>query len=144
VGHSMGARTVLYGADHPAVRAVVLLAPWIEPGDGPATLPGLAGRRLLVIHGRQDRMTDPGVSARYAEAAAGVASSCSYVAVAADAHAMLRRARLWHELATGFVLAVMCGRSPTGTRTGNTTKEKTTEASTVLAGALAGQLSLAV
>ncbi len=38
VGHSMGGRAALYAADHPAVRAVVGLAPWIEPGDPVAQL----------------------------------------------------------------------------------------------------------
>src|SRR5437660_1627088 len=99
------------------------------PGTGARRGPR-AARRPIGVHGRQDRMTDPSVSARYAHAAAAVAESASYVAVAGEAHAMLRRARLWHDLATGFVLAVMCGRSPGGTPTRNGTNEKTTEAST--------------
>ena len=41
VGHSMGGRAALYAAGHPAVRAVVGLAPWIEPGDTERTIDGL-------------------------------------------------------------------------------------------------------
>lgn len=136
VGHSMGARTALYVAAHPSVRVVVGLAPWVEPGDGAHTLAGLAGRRLLIAHGALDRRTDPRASAAYARAAARTAASVSYVTVAADRHAMLGRARVWHELATGFVVAALCETSVPGS-----TNEKT---STALAGALAGQPALVV
>ncbi|MBE7186792.1 alpha/beta hydrolase [Jatrophihabitans endophyticus] len=109
VGHSMGGRAALYAAGHDAVRSVVGLAPWVEPGD---PMNQLLGRRLLVAHGRADRMTDPRESARYTAAAAAVAASASYVAVDGDRHAMLRRAALWHGLATGFVLATLLDVAP--------------------------------
>jgi len=133
VGHSMGARTALYVAEHPNVRLVVGLAPWIEPGD---PVSQLAGRRILIAHGTLDRLTSPPASAAYARAAAQVAASVSYVSVQTDRHAMLRRARVWHELATGFVLGVLCARQPDGT-----TEPATTN---VLTKALAGQASLIV
>lgn len=104
VGHSMGARVALHVADDPAVRTVVGLAPWITPEEPLATL---GGRRLLVVHGEQDRVTDPRASCRYCLAAAAVAQSASWVGVRGERHAMLRRPRLWHELATGFVLATV-------------------------------------
>ena len=53
-----------------------------------------------------------------------------------EVNAMLRRARVWHELATGFLLAVLCERQPDGTAEPQTTN--------VLAKALAGQASLVV
>lgn len=109
VGHSMGGRTALYVADHPAVRAVVALAPWIEAGD-PVT--PLSGRRLLVAHGDRDRITSPRASAAYARAAERVAASVSYVTVTGEKHAMLHRASVWHRLTTEFVLAVICGKQP--------------------------------
>jgi dienelactone hydrolase len=112
VGHSMGGRAALYAAGHEGVRAVVGLAPWIEPGD---PVGQLAGRRLLIVHGDRDRMTSPSHSATYARAAAEVAESVGYVTVRGERHAMLRRAALWHELATGYVLSVMCGIPPGGT-----------------------------
>jgi dienelactone hydrolase len=133
VGHSMGGRTALYVADYPTVRAVVALAPWIETGD---PVNQLAGRRVLIAHGTLDRMTSPPASAAYARAAALVADSVSYVSVQDERHAMLRRARVWHELATGFLLAVLCERQPDGTAEPQTTN--------VLAKALAGQASLVV
>jgi hypothetical protein len=98
----MGARVALHVADDPAVRTVVGLAPWITPEEPVATLDG---RRLLVVHGEQDRVTDPRASCRYCLAAAAVAESSSWVGVRGGRHAMLRRPGLWHDLATGFVLA---------------------------------------
>lgn len=131
VGHSMGARAALYVAGYPSVRAVVGLAPWIEPGD---PVSQLAGRRILIAHGTRDRMTSPPASAAYARAAAQVAASVSYVSVQTEGHAMLRRARVWHEVATGFVLGVLCARPPDGTAAPETTN--------VVTKALAGQASL--
>ncbi len=109
VGHSMGGRAAIYAAAHPSVRAVVGLAPWIEPGDPVAQL---AGRRLFVAHGDIDRMTNPTASAAYTKAAERVADSASYVAVHGDRHAMLRRATIWHQLTTGYVLGAMCEAPP--------------------------------
>jgi alpha-beta hydrolase superfamily lysophospholipase len=133
VGHSMGGRTAMYVAGHDRVRAVVGLAPWLEPDD-PVT--ALAGRRVLIAHGDSDRMTNPRTSAAFARAAEKVAESVSYVSVAGEKHAMLQRPRLWHELATGFVLGVIFDRRPTGTKTDQT--------SNVLTRALAGQAALVV
>ncbi len=133
VGHSMGGRAAVYAAGHDSVRAVVGLAPWIEPADPVAQL---AGRRLLIAHGDRDRMTSPPGSASYARRAAAVAEAVSYVAVHGERHAMLRRATIWHQLATGYVLAVLCGVAP----------EETVGAPTanVLEEVLAGTASLVV
>jgi dienelactone hydrolase len=133
VGHSMGGRAALYVADHPTVRAVVALAPWIEQGD---PVSQLAGRRILIAHGTHDRMTSPPASAAYARAAAQVAASVSYISVQDERHAMLRRAHVWHELTTGFVLGVLCARQPQAAVQPQTTN--------VLRKALAGQASLVV
>lgn len=133
IGHSMGGRAAVYAGGHPSVQAVVGLAPWIEPGDPFAQL---ARRRLLFVHGDLDRMTSPTESASYLRRSAPVAASASYIAVHRDRHAMLRRARLWHELATGYVLAVMCDRPPEGTVGRDTAN--------VLGKALAGEKTLVV
>jgi pimeloyl-ACP methyl ester carboxylesterase len=133
VGHSMGGRAALYAAGHPGVVSIVALAPWIERED---PVEQLAGRRLLVVHGAHDRMTSARRSAGYARAAASVAASVSYVRVDAEAHAMLRRAALWHRLTTGFVLATLLDRSPPEPNTDPATK--------VLREALAGEPSLVV
>jgi predicted esterase len=108
VGHSMGGRTAIYVADDPAVRVVVALAPWIEPYD---PVEQLRGRRLLIVHGSRDRVTDPLRSAVFAQHARSVAAKVTYLSVRASDHAMLRRARLWHDLACGFVTGALCSSS---------------------------------
>jgi dienelactone hydrolase len=133
VGHSMGGRTALYTAGHDAVRSVVGLAPWIEPGD---PVEPVAGRRLLIAHGDRDRMTDPRASAAYVSRAERVAASVSFVRVTGERHAMLRRASLWHRLSTGFVLGTLLGQTPTDAQDA--------EPSDVLTRALAGQGPLVV
>jgi alpha-beta hydrolase superfamily lysophospholipase len=133
VGHSMGGRAAIYAAGHDAVRSVVGLAPWIERGD---PVRQLAGRRLLIAHGDADRITDPRGSATFARSAERVAESVTYVRIAGERHAMLRRARVWHELTTGFVVATVLGRAADATGDGPVGK--------VLAGALAGESELVV
>jgi predicted alpha/beta-hydrolase family hydrolase len=136
VGHSMGGRAACYVAGHPGVRAIVGLAPWLEPGDEENTVSQLAGRRVLIVHGSLDRTTDPAASASFARAAEKVAESVTYVRVEGERHAMLRRPSVWHQLATGFVLAVLCGKTPQGTAQDQTTN--------TLLMALAGQVALVV
>lgn len=133
VGHSMGGRTALYVAGHDNVTAVIALAPWIEPGDPVAQL---AARRVLIAHGVNDRMTSPANSETYAEKAAGVASSVGYVRVAEEAHSMMRRAAIWHDLACGFAMGVLYDKSAEESVRPDTTN--------VLAQALAGRRSLVV
>jgi pimeloyl-ACP methyl ester carboxylesterase len=105
VGHSMGGRAALHAAGHPGVSTVVGLAPWIERGD---PVGQVSGRYVLLAHGLRDHTTSPQGSAAFARAAQGVAESATYVAVHGDGHALIRRPRLWHDLATGYVLATLC------------------------------------
>jgi dienelactone hydrolase len=112
VGHSMGGRAAIHAAGHAAVASVVGLAPWIEPGD---PIEPLRDRDLLLAHGTDDHTTNPRRSAEFVRAAQPVARSAAYVRIAADGHAMLRRASMWHDLATGFVLATLCGAAPADT-----------------------------
>jgi alpha-beta hydrolase superfamily lysophospholipase len=133
VGHSMGARAAIYAAAHDRVRAIVALAPWIEAGDPVATL---AARRVLIAHGDQDRMTDPSASRDYARAAERVAETVSYVRVAGERHAMLRRPRVWTELTVGFVLGALLDAVPPGRGDAGARRAVT--------GALAGQAAIDV
>ncbi|HKC28729.1 MAG TPA: alpha/beta hydrolase [Jatrophihabitans sp.] len=112
IGHSMGGRAAVYAAGHPAVSAVVGLAPWIERGD---PYRQVAGRDVLVAHGSRDRMTSARGSQAWTQVAGEVAKSASYVSINGEGHAMVRRARLWHRLTTSYVLAVLCGIAPSGT-----------------------------
>ncbi len=108
VGHSMGGRTALRVAGHESVRGVVALAPWLPDGEPMAEL---AGRDLVILHGQQDRITDPAASARYAERSRSVAAAVSYHDIPGDGHAMLRRARTWNRLTAQAVLDCLrpCG-----------------------------------
>lgn len=104
VGHSMGGRTAIRAAGDGAVRSLVALAPWIEPGDPVAQV---AGRAVLVAHGDMDVVTSPRASYRFAIAAAGVTAPVARMTVRGDIHAMLVRWRTWHRLATGWTLAAL-------------------------------------
>jgi pimeloyl-ACP methyl ester carboxylesterase len=119
VGHSMGARAALRVAGHPLVRAAAGLAPWLPPGEPVAQL---AGRRILLIHGRADKVTKPSDTWAYADRARSV-TEVETIELANGDHAMLRgdraplgrdraplggdRAplggpRLWHHIAAEF------------------------------------------
>lgn len=106
VGHSMGGRAAIYVAGHPAVRAVVGLAPWIEEDD---PYEQVTGRHILVAHGDHDRITSARASQAWTRRARTVAASAGYVTVHRERHAMMRRAGLWHRLTTSYVLAVLAG-----------------------------------
>jgi pimeloyl-ACP methyl ester carboxylesterase len=133
VGHSMGGRAAIYAAGHPAVRAVVGLAPWLESGD---PFEPVAGRHVLVAHGDLDRITNPAESAAWTQRARTVAASATYVSIHGERHAMLRRARLWHRLTTTYVINVMFDDGPNGTNDGPIAK--------IISKVLAGQASLVV
>jgi dienelactone hydrolase len=112
VGFSMGGAASVGAADHPAVRTVIGLAPWL-----PEALPldTLAGRRLAIVHGALDRSVagipgvPPSTSRRAFEraCAAGVGDA-DYTLVGGAGHAValrapwglqpLPRARRWADL----------------------------------------------
>src|ERR1700691_6093455 len=88
IGHSMGARAAFRVAGHPAVTAVAGLAPWLPEGEPVAQL---AGRRILLVHGTADEVTDPAETWAYAERARTV-TRVSAIEVHGGEHTMLRRA----------------------------------------------------
>ncbi|MFF3886445.1 alpha/beta hydrolase [Streptomyces sp. NPDC001914] len=106
VGHSMGGRAALRAAAAPQVRAVVALAPWCPEGEPVAHL---RDKRVIVLHGDRDRITDPAASFALVRRAAAAGSSASAVRVEGGDHAMLRRARTWHR-ATGTTVADLVTR----------------------------------
>jgi alpha-beta hydrolase superfamily lysophospholipase len=101
LGHSMGGLTALSVADEPQVRAVVALAPWL---DRATPVQRVAGRRVLIVHGSEDRWTSPANSLAFARRAEGVAESVDYVSLNGAGHFMVRRLGLWNTLATGYIL----------------------------------------
>ncbi|MGO4491121.1 alpha/beta hydrolase [Arthrobacter sp. 2YAF22_2] len=106
LGHSMGGLTALCVADDPQVVAVVALAPWL---DGSTPAERVAGRRVLIVHGSEDRWTSPKHSLAYARRIEGVAESVDYVSLQGAGHFMFRRVRLWNALANGFILDAFGG-----------------------------------
>ena len=101
LGHSMGGLTALCVADDPQVEAVVALAPWLERST---PVEPVAGRRVLIVHGNEDRWTSPKNSLAFARRAEGVAGSIHYISLTGAGHFMFRRVRLWNSLANGFIL----------------------------------------
>jgi dienelactone hydrolase len=129
VGHSMGGRTAVHVLDDRNVVAMVALAPWLphEP------VAGAAGKDVLVAHGVVDGWTSPHETWEWAEQARPLARRLVYVQVRRTGHFMLRRARLWTDLAVGWTLTSL-GLDPSVGRT----------ATDVLAQAAAGVPSLRV
>ena len=87
---------------------MVALAPWLSP-ETPASAGGRA--KVLIVHGTGDRMTSPAQSLKFARRAAGPAASMQYVSLQGAGHFMIRRVRLWHSLATGFVMKAFAERT---------------------------------
>lgn len=107
VGHSLGGRAALLGGDHPHVRSVVALNPWVLASDRV----DLRGRDVLVVHGSEDRIALP---TRSAELVRRLAKSASvgYVSVPGARHAMLRRGTTFETYAADFVTATLLGAEP--------------------------------
>lgn len=116
VGHSMGGRVAFAVADAPRVCAVLALAPWVEAQDDVAAL---AGRDVLVVHGLDDRVTDPEASAAFTARAAAAGVCARYIGVRGSGHTLLRRAPFWHALTSAFVLAAL-GHPDTALPAGHT------------------------
>ncbi len=104
IGHSMGGRSVLRAAGADNVQAVAALAPWLPPGE-PVTQ--LAGRSVVIAHGRRDRVTDPAGSLEYALRAQPVAERLCRFEIARSGHAMLERFWLWQRLVRELTLPAL-------------------------------------
>jgi pimeloyl-ACP methyl ester carboxylesterase len=104
LGHSMGARVAVHVADDPSVRGVVGLAPWWSAQDPVHTL---AGRTLRAAHGRRDRITSFGETARFVERARAVADSAELRDMGPLGHYMLTGASSWHDVAIESSLDVL-------------------------------------
>ncbi len=93
VGHSMGGRTACRVADHPLVRGVVALAPWLPPGE---PVSALSGRQLHAGHGRRDAITRAADTRAYVERAGAVASTASFTDMGDRGHYLLRGVHAWN------------------------------------------------
>jgi alpha-beta hydrolase superfamily lysophospholipase len=104
VGHSMGGRTACHAADHPLVRGVVALAPWLPPDEPVAAL---AGKELHAAHGRRDHITRASDTRAYVERAGEVASAASYTDMGDRGHYLLRGIHGWNAFAEDRVRHVL-------------------------------------
>ncbi|WP_051472226.1 alpha/beta fold hydrolase [Patulibacter minatonensis] len=105
VGHSLGGRAALMAAHHDAVRSAVALAPWVYASDTP---PGLEGRRILVVHGDQDRIARREPALEVARTM-GRSTEVGFVTVRGGKHAMLRHHGRFDGLAADFAGATLLG-----------------------------------
>jgi pimeloyl-ACP methyl ester carboxylesterase len=110
VGHSLGGRAAILAATQPEVRSVVALAPWVYPNDGERDL---SGRRVLIVHGAQDRIARPANSAAVARAL-GRTADVGYITILGGKHAMLRHHAEFDGLAAQFTVATLLGDQATG------------------------------
>lgn len=113
LGHSMGARTAVHVADHPAVHGVVALAPWFERSD---PVSALAGRHLVAGHGSRDKITSARATQAYVERARAVAASARFVDMGRLGHYMLHRPADWNRFALRSTLEVLEAPVPTDDR----------------------------
>lgn len=104
LGHSMGARTAVAVADHPAVVGVVGLAPWFPVGE---PVEPLRGKLLVAAHGRVDRITSPRATAAYVERAGRVAAQAELLDMGRVGHYMLRQQDRWNAVALERSLALL-------------------------------------
>ncbi|MGW4030030.1 alpha/beta hydrolase [Streptomyces sp. NPDC004838] len=67
-GHGFGGRAALRAAGHPAVSAVLAMAPWLPDDEAaPEPVRQLTDRQVLIVHGTNDARTAPDLSYRLAE-----------------------------------------------------------------------------
>ena len=99
VGHSLGGRAALLAGSHPGVRAVVALNPWVYSEDDA----DLTGRRVLVVHGTEDRIA-PSKRARQVAQRIGRRTDVTWREVEGGKHAMLSHGRTFERAAADFVV----------------------------------------
>ncbi|MBJ7356548.1 MAG: dienelactone hydrolase family protein [Nocardioides sp.] len=105
IGHSLGGRAALLAGAEPDVVSVVALNPWVYPTDDA----DLTGRRVLVLHGTQDRVAS---MARARTVAANLARTADveFVEIEGGKHAMLRHGREFDRRAADFTAQTLLSR----------------------------------
>lgn len=105
VGHSLGGRAALLAGGEVGVRGVVALNPWVYPDD-PRLPVDLTGRRVLFVHGTEDRVAPLERSRAVAERLAR-RTDLEYVEVPGARHAMLRHGAVFERAAARFAVAAL-------------------------------------
>jgi alpha-beta hydrolase superfamily lysophospholipase len=110
VGMSMGARAALRVGGHPAVHAVVALAPWLPVVPDPDPVRQLVARRILIAHGTRDAEADPELSYRFAQRVKKVNPDICRFEVHSDGHTLYQHRPEVFALTADFVLGTLFGR----------------------------------
>ncbi|MFI9771489.1 alpha/beta hydrolase [Streptomyces sp. NPDC052415] len=113
-GFDMGGRAALRAAGHEAVNSVLAIAPWLPEDDvaaPPEPVKQLAGRRVLMVHGTNDRRTDPELSFRLAARAKKTNRDVCRFEVHSDGHGLHQHRDEVLSLAEDFVMGVLFGRA---------------------------------
>lgn len=105
VGHSLGGRAALLAGPEPDVAAVVALNPWLHPADDA----DLAGRRVLVVHGTEDRVATP-ERARLVVEKLRRRAEVEWRDVPGAGHAMLRHGPVFERAAADFLTEALLPR----------------------------------
>lgn len=105
VGHSLGGRAALLAGAEPGVAAVVALNPWLHPADDV----DLSGRRVLVVHGTEDRVATP-ERARLVVERLRRRADVEWRDVPAAGHAMLRHGPVFERAAAELLTAALLRR----------------------------------
>ncbi len=113
-GLDMGGRAALHAGGHEAVNSVLALAPWLPEDDVAATpepVKQLAGRRVMIVHGTDDRSSDPELSFRLAQRAKKANRAICRFEVHSDGHRLHQHRDEVFALAEDFVLGALFGRA---------------------------------
>lgn len=105
IGHSLGGRAALLAGAQPGVVSVVALNPWVYPTDDA----DLSGRRVLVVHGTQDRVASM-ARARTVAASLARTADVDFVEIEGGKHAMLRHGREFDRRAADFTAQTLLSR----------------------------------
>ncbi|WP_338699833.1 alpha/beta hydrolase [Streptomyces sp. Q6] len=111
-GQDMGGRAALRAGGHPAVNSVLALAPWLPEDDvaaPPEPVKQLAGRQVLIVHGTDDRRTDPELSFRLAGRAKKANRDVCRFEVHSDGHRLAQHRAEVTALAVDFVRGTLFG-----------------------------------
>lgn len=109
VGHSMGGRSALAVADHPTVRGVVAMAPWL-PDAEPLRL--RSEQTLAVVQGLSDSWCPPQQSLAFCRRAVREGIPTVRAELPGVGHFMLRKRNRWRDFVSLSTMAAVQQLSP--------------------------------
>lgn len=109
IGHSMGARAVLRGAQELGVVGVLALSPWV-PRDEPALSPSAAP--TVLVTGSKDSKTPRLEARRYVERSRRSGTAIGYFEIEGAGHSFLTRAKEVDHMVRSFVRSRLLDGDP--------------------------------